>query len=199
MHDAKPPASARRVLWLSLTLAALLICVLAFLAAWWLVGNGPKLMVVSTVDSKGQMIGTPQLHLLPTPTQIPSRGLSQLPTQVARLTNSGSRSATLIISTPDQQRGFGVSKLNRQIEFLFTIERSATPNEEGTVRRLFTTLRVFPKEDYLASNGGVSNSTRILTYPQPSNTPSLAAHCSRILKEVYGVSDEEGLTFSFEE
>lgn len=199
MHDTKPLASARRALWLSLMLAALLTGVLALLAVWWLVGSGPKMMVVSTVDSKGQMVGLPSLHMLPTPTQVPSQGLSQLPTQIARLTNSGSRSASLSIFTPDQQRGFGMMKLNGQIEFMFAVERTATPNPEVAIRRLFTALGASPTQDYLAANGGVPNSTRTLTYSKPANTPSLAVLCRRILKEIYGITDEEGLTFRFEE
>jgi hypothetical protein len=194
MDNPNRSNSSRRVLVIALILAALVGggIILA------VIGMKPKFVIVSSVDGKGNLIAVPELHLLPPPTVVSSRGLSQLSAQLARLSNSSSASPALMISSLDEQRGLNVSKRNGQFVLSFVFDVRSPTRREKAVRRLFEKLGSAPIEDYLASNGGVPNATRILTYPMPSQPPLLDL-CLRLLREVYGVSDEEGLTYSLHE
>jgi hypothetical protein len=198
MDDPNRLNSSRRALLIALILAALVCGGLTVVVIGRLVQGGPQIMIVSSVDGKGNLVAVPELHLLPAPTLVSERGVSQLPTQLARLSSSRSPSAALAIFTPNGQRGFGISKRGGQIVFSFIFDVRSAPKQEQAVRRLFKKLGSSPTEDYLASNGGIANATRILTYPAPSSPP-LPALCLRLLREIYGVSDEEGLTYSLQE
>jgi hypothetical protein len=76
-----------------------------------------------------------------------------------------------------------------------TIRGPEDAPREKVIRKLLTGLRIGRVEGYPADSGG----TRTLTFPVSGGPRRVAALSRRVLREVYGVTDEDGLNFTYQE
>lgn len=162
-------------------------------------GRAPRLMVVTSVDAQGRLVSAPRVEIIPRPEVVPQNGMDQLEPQVARVMASNARFSSLLAFTPDGRRGFGLHRTNGQATLALNVEWRQEPQRERAIRSLFAKLKIAPTQDYLAGNGWVPDATRILDYPLSGDSREVAAVCKRVLREIYAVTDEEGLNFTFQE
>jgi hypothetical protein len=198
--SAHPDARRRRVrkgLFFAVCSVACLIALgLAWTRAFFESGRG---MVVVTVDEQGKQIGLPQFVINPKPEVVDRNGLSHLDAYVARLMASRARFTSVIVMTADGQRGLSVHFTEGRASLSLDVDWRRQPQQEQAIRRLFSGLNITPTQDYLAGNGDVPDATRVLEYPLTGGPAQVAGVCKRVLREVYGVTDRDGLDFTYQE
>lgn len=104
---------------------------------------------------------------------------------------------SLGVSTPDGQHALLFTARDGKVEAFFSIEWRQKPEQETAIRKFFKSLCVSPTEDYLASNGGVPDSTRCLMYPIAGNADEVTALTKRILQELCGMSPTEAVDIEY--
>ncbi len=154
---------------------------------------------VASVDEEGKRIGRGQWRRIPAPDSIAPNGMSHVDDYIDRLLSSKARSTSLLIFTPDGQRGLGLSHQDGDVIFGFTVEWREEPEQEQAIRKLFKELEIAPSEDYLAGNGNVDDATRVLDYAVPGDSVVISKLCKRVLRHICGIRDEEALDFTYEE
>lgn len=158
----------------------------------------PRKMHVHFVDQHGNQIRPDEEVAVPAPEQVSADGLAHIEGYVARLAGSEAAFVSLIVSTLDGQGGF---LLWRRGDFglTFHVDVRQPGEQEPTIRVFFAGRNIALTQEYLSSNGGIPDAIRHLTYLCGDDAEYVAALCRSLLKEVYGVSDTEGLTFLFQE
>jgi len=104
--DGRPRISRRTLIVLGAVLLSVVGAVVAL--AHQGLTRGPRVMIVEIVDANGVPVGQPEVVTIPEPARVSENGLSQLRPQVARMLASPARFTSLLVSTPDQQRGVGL-------------------------------------------------------------------------------------------
>jgi hypothetical protein len=188
------PTGARRTRWVIGCLAVVVACALGVLFLFWL-GSREHFMVVSTVDASGRPVGMPSIEWIPAPEHVRENGLSKMRARISQLLASQARSASLMAFPPDGQRGVGLSFTGGALSINLSAERRTAPQQERAIRSLFQSLKIAPSQDYVANNGGVA----ILSYPLPANVGPATSIVRRVMREVYGVQDQEPLEYTYEE
>lgn len=148
------------------------------------------------VDEDGNPLGPPED--IPEPQSVPN-GLSAIPSYASRLLSSSASFSSLMVSTADGARGCGLARRGREIQIFFPIDWHRHPEEERCLREFFTRHGIAPAHDYLAQNGGVPGSTRILMYPLPDSSEGVASLCSGLLVSCFGISGEDTLQFTLQD
>ena len=153
-----------------------------------------ELLCVSTVtfSRTGVALG-------PAPAHHATNGFDHLEPYVSRLLVPTNRRKFLSVFTPDGHRGFGLHAKDGVVEAGLTVERRQEPEREAAIGSFFTSIGITPSRDYLASNGGVPDATRILHYPIQGSAAEVTALTKRILQELCGVSPSEALAISYSE
>ncbi|HEX8234743.1 MAG TPA: hypothetical protein VF600_02210 [Abditibacteriaceae bacterium] len=139
------------------------------------------------------------IFVLPVPDSIATNGMSYVDQYIHRLLSSRSRYTSLSIFATDGHRGLGLDYELSDVSFEFTIKWREEPEQEQTIRRLFEELGISPSEDYMAGNGNSKNVIRILSYPVCGDAVLISKLCKRVLRHIYGISDEEALNFTYKE
>jgi hypothetical protein len=196
--DQRLQKMSRRTFLLIGGAAALLLGVVAFIADRFF-RRGPMLMFVSTVDGQGRQVGATQMVLIPSPDHVPADGLSRLDSYVARLVASNTGSSSLIVSTPNQQIGLLLMRTGNQVTVGANVEWRSEPQKERAIRTYFQKQGLKPSQDYLAGNGSVPDSTRVLSYPVGSRQKQVSDLCGDLLRQVYGVNEHDPLDYLYED
>lgn len=194
----KPERNNKMLLYILSAIALLLIAALLYFARHSIHIRSNWMYVVS-VDAHGNKIGRGRWVRNPKPEVIDHNGLGHTETHIARMLTSRAPKSALIISTLDEQGGLLLFAEEKRVRIGLNIEWRDEPKREQAIRQLFRELKVAPTQDYLASNGGVPDSTRIMEYPLSGNAQEIAGTCQKVLKEIYGAGEEEGLKYSYEE
>ncbi|HZT41121.1 MAG TPA: hypothetical protein VFA07_02970 [Chthonomonadaceae bacterium] len=181
---------------MALGICLLLVLLLIGLGVYIARGNW---MYVIRVDEQGNRIGKGQWARSPKPTVVQQNGLEVLEHYIARMLGSRKPIRALIISTLDQQGGFLLTARDNQVTIGLNVERRQEPKREQAIRQLFQDLGITPTRDYLAMNGLVPDSTRILEYPLPNSEEGITEISKRVLQEIYSVHAEDGLSYTYEE
>jgi len=124
-------------------------------------------------------------------------GFSHVDPYISHLLVPTSRFKFLHIFTSDGNRGFGLHARDGVVEASLTVEWQQDPQREATIRSFFSSLGIVPSRDYLASNGGVPDATRILDYPLSGSAVEVTALTKRILQELCSVSPTEALDMKY--
>ena len=133
------------------------------------------------------------------PDRYTTNGFDHIEPYVSRLLVTTNRFKFLNIFTPDGNRGFALCAKDGKVEAELTDEWRQESQKEAAIRAFFGSLGIAPSRDYLAGNGGVSDSTRVLEYPISGNSTEVAAFTKRILQELCGVSPTEALDIKYQE
>jgi hypothetical protein len=172
------------------------IAALAFVAWYVRFHQG---MYVQRVDQSGKPIGKAKWVKTPEPDRIASNGLSQVESYVTRLVQSQGTSCSLDIFTPDGQRGLGLTRSDDQVILNLIVNQRNEPDKERAIRDFFKEKSIAPVSDVPVSVGGVPDAVRALGYPVSGDAHEVAALCQQVLKDLYGITAEEALDFTFEE
>jgi hypothetical protein len=131
------------------------------------------------------------------PDRYATNGFDHIQPYVSRLLVPTNRFKFLQIFTPDGNHGFGFTAKDGKVEAGLIVEWRREAPREAAIRAFFNSLGIAPSNDYLADNGGVPNTTRVLDYPITGNTDEVTALTKRILQELCGVSPTEALDIKY--
>jgi hypothetical protein len=179
------------LVFLGLVVAAIVVCCLRFprntFISFVRPGGG-----TATFSRTGVSFGAAPAHYA-------TNGFNHIEPYVARLLVPTNTFKYLSFFTPDGNRGFGFNARNGLVQATLTVEWRQEAQREADIRAFFSSLGIVPSQDYLAGNGGVPDSTRILEYPVGGNPDQVTALTKRILKELCDVSPTEALGISYED
>lgn len=134
----------------------------------------------------------------PSPDRFPNDGLNHIAPYISKLLVTSTKFKSLLIFTPDGQRGLSLDAKEGQIKVRFTIDWRKDPAKEKTIRKYFQNLDIKPTEDYLGGNGGVPDAVRILSYPITGTEPEVVNLVKDMLQNLSDVSSNEVLDINYE-
>jgi hypothetical protein len=155
-------------------------------------------MRVTTVDRNGRRRGPIEWVDVPAAERFPSGGISQIGAFVRRVLRSPASSAWIVISTPSGRTAISIGKHEGAASFGVSTDVRKRSRERA-LRSFFAARRIQPTRDYLAANGRVQNSTRVLEFPAPRTATSSAKIAGDLLRTVYGLTDRSALDIRFSE
>ncbi|MCL4692703.1 MAG: hypothetical protein KJ060_09365 [Candidatus Hydrogenedentes bacterium] len=135
---------------------------------------------------------------IPEPDHYASNGCSHIETYVRRLLHSTEHFSSLMVSTPDGEIALGILKLKDHLQIGLSVDVTNL-DEEQTLRKFFADRSIEPTYDYLAQNGNVPDSVRMLDYPLPADIQFVTDLAKNLLANVYGVDERAALDFAFKE
>jgi hypothetical protein len=152
---------------------------------------------VEYLDDKGRK--HVYCHSIPEPDHYASNGCSHIETYVTKLLHSTELFFSLMVSTPDGEVALGVLMQQNHLVIGLSVDVTRKPQEEQTLREFFARRNIEPVDDYLAQNGDVPDSVRMLNYPLPTDIKFVTDLAKNLLEQVYGVDEHAALDFAFEE
>lgn len=135
----------------------------------------------------------------PAPDFYPKNGFEHLELYISKLLKYSDDFKSLIISTPDGDKALGLDSRAGIVSVGFSIEWKQKPEEERMIRDFFSRMDIAPHRDYLAANGGINDSTRVLEYNINGNEKETTALVKDILKKLCDISETEALNIYYEE
>lgn len=133
------------------------------------------------------------------PDHFATDGMDHMAPYVARFLESAKQFKFLQLSTPDGTRGFWFDARQGVVHADLMVEWRREPQREAAIRAFFSSRGIAPSQDYLASNGGVADATRVLAYLVTGSPAEVTALTRRILQELCGVSPTEALNIKYSE
>ncbi|HLK58170.1 MAG TPA: hypothetical protein VKU00_16505 [Chthonomonadaceae bacterium] len=175
-------------------------------------------MHVSTVDKDGNRIGKGKWERIPKPDKVDAYGLNHIVKYVARMVKSPSPRCSLIIASPDGNKACLIIRQDEQLTILEHImlgsstpaksfkklnkgylpPQAPEPEKEQVLHRLFADLQIAPNIDTVHDYNGYADAMRDLHYPIGNDVGRATMIIQRLLREVYGVQEADGLHFTFE-
>lgn len=159
----------------------------------------PKGVFISVTGSGKQeyTLSRSGISVTPPPEHFETKGFDQIETYVTRLLNSDSDYRAIIFSTSDGDRAFLIYTRGSATSASLDVDWREHPEKEAAIRAFFAKLNIAPSQDYLAGNGGINDSTRMLEYPLEGNASQIAALTKRIMSELCDIRPDEALDISF--
>ena len=156
-------------------------------------------MRVVTVDENGKELGDARWVDMPKPDSFGSDGFVQIESYVSRLLRSSARFTSLIIATPDGQKGFSLCQRAGVPQCSLHVEWRSEAERERAIRQFFAERELGTTHDYLAGNGGVPDATRCLGYFLPSDVQFITTLTKDVLRRIYDVREQDALDFTYQE
>jgi hypothetical protein len=156
-----------------------------------------RLMIMTHSDGLGRPTRYPYLAFSPAPTRVKRNGIDQVGEYVRRLFNSASPCPSVIISI-SIDGAFGVFRKDGIIGLSVFADVSRGPSE-AAIRDFFNARRISPVRDYLSGEGRVPNPRRHLLYSLPDDCEKITSLVTSYLSEVYKVTRDQGLEFTYQE
>ena len=129
----------------------------------------------------------------------PTNGFDHLSSYIKKLMVFSKEMKSIIISTKDGEKALGLDSREERISVGFTTEWKKNPQEEQRIRAYFDKLNITPHEDYLAGNGGVVDSTRILQYYIDGSEKEITELTKDILVKLSAITENEELHIHYHE
>lgn len=134
------------------------------------------------------------VFLIPRQSEIrEARGFNKIQRYIEKVMKSGSQYAYVVISPSDDEYtaiSFTKSDDGHSLDFYLTKQEQIEPLLE-----FFSERGIEPAEDYV-SEGGTEFESRNLSFPIEGTVAEVAAICTSILIDVYGIDKKEELLFS---
>ena len=134
----------------------------------------------------------------PAPDFYPKNGFEHLGSYISKLVKYSDESKLLIISTREGDKALGLNSKGGIVDVGFTVEWKQEPEEERMIRDYFKRMDIEPYRDYLADNGGIKDSTRVLDYHIQGNVIEITMLVKDILKKLCNISETEALNIYYE-
>jgi hypothetical protein len=155
-------------------------------------------MKVITVDRHGRQKGPAEWVDVPPADRFTSNGISHIRSFVTRVLSSEAESSWITIGTPSGRNGIGIGKQNGRISVDLSVN-VRRPTREAAIRMFFVKRGIPACRDYVASNGGVPNSVRVLEYPLQCDAGRISKLAADLLKSVYRLTSRSALDIGFTE
>src|SRR5256885_5487066 len=121
-------------------------------------------MRVVTVDRQGRQKGPAEWVDVPPAERFSSDGISHIRPFVMRVLSSKANASWITVGTPSGRTAIGIGKQGSRVSVDVSVN-VRRPAREAAIRKFFASRKLEPCKDYLARNGGVPNSVRVLEYP----------------------------------
>jgi hypothetical protein len=128
-----------------------------------------------------------------------ANGFEQIERFVSRVLASGMASSWVQLSTKSGRTAISIAKHKSKLTLGLTVHAKRQRSREAAVRQFFASRHISPSADYLAANGGVPETTRVLDFPMPNSSTAVARVASDLLREIYRLRDTTTLDIRFEE
>lgn len=132
------------------------------------------------------------------PDYYPENGFEHLYSYISKLLRYSDDFKSLIISTPKGDKALGLDTRAGVLTIGFTVEWKQEPEKEKTIRNYFKRLNILPHRDYLAANGDIPDSTRVLDFNIQGNEKEIIELVKDILKKLCDISEAEALNIYYE-
>lgn len=149
-------------------------------------------------DSQGNVLETGMVYITP-PDLYEKDGASHLGPYVEKLLVSKNWFSSVTGNTTDGLKAFQMIKMEGELQVDLTFDNPGDGEREKKARAFFAKLGIRPTEDYLASNGGVSDATRVLAWPVKGGAKELTRMLQTVSDELCGIPDFGPLEIKFEE
>jgi hypothetical protein len=154
-----------------------------------------------TISSKGKggiTFSRTSVKYRPAPDFYPENGFEHLGSYISKLLKYSDEFKLLIISTPEGDKALGLNSKAGIVGVGFTVEWKQDPEEERMIRDYFKRMNIAPHRDYLADNGGIKDSTRVLDYNIQGNEKEITMLVKDVLKKLCDISETEALNIYYE-
>lgn len=126
-------------------------------------------------------------------------GMGELKGYLGKLLHSKAPFTTLGIFTLDDKNGFSVWKKYGFVTINLSAQIIPDDGTEQKIVSFFEGLGISPVRDYKFQNGEIKDSARSLAYPVEADLAGLTDICTRIMKVIYNINEQEGLRYKIEE
>jgi len=150
-------------------------------------------------DNSGITFSKTGIKYRNSPDYYPENGFEHLESYISKLLIYSNEFKMLIISTPKGDKALGLDSRAEVLNIGFTVEWKQEPEKEKSIRNYFQRLNILPHQDYLAANGGIPDSTRVLNYNINGNEKQITDLVKDILKELCEISESEPINIYYEE
>jgi len=133
------------------------------------------------------------------PDYYPENGFEHLDSYISKLLVYSGEFKSSIISTPSGDKALGLDTRAGVLNIVFTVEWKQEPEKERAIRDYFHRLNILPHRDYLAANGGIPDSTRVLDFIIEGNEKEVTELVKDVLKKLCDISEAEAINIYFEE
>ena len=148
-------------------------------------------------DKSGITFSKTGIQYQKAPDYYPENGFEHLDSYISNLLVYSNEFKSLIISNPRGDKALGLHTRAGVLNIGFTVEWKQEPEKEKLIRDYFQRLNIPPHRDYLAANGGVPESTRILNYTVSGDEKEITDLVKDILQKLCDISDSEPITISY--
>ncbi len=180
------------------TIIILISIVVIGLVAYYVFFPKNTFITISTKGKGGVTFSRDSVKYRPAPDFYPKNGLEQLRSYISKLLKYSDEFKLLIISTPEGDKALGLNSKAGIVGVGFTVEWKQEPEEERMIRDYFKRINIAPHRDYLADNGGIKDSTRVLDYNIQGNEKEITMLVKDILKKLCDISETEALNIYYE-
>ena len=134
---------------------------------------------------------------VPKPERIAAHGLDHIPRFMTRDLKSTAKFTSLSIELPGREIGIGVYRHSEPGTLALMLCVYRDTEEERAIRAFFAGHQVAPTIDYLP-HPVTTTSVRGLQYPLPQDALRATILIRDFLRSVYGLANEAGLDFTFD-
>jgi hypothetical protein len=180
------------------TIIAITSIIVIGLVAYYMFFPKNTFITFRTKGKSGITFSRTGVKFEPPPDFYPENGFEQLGSYISKLLVYSDEFKSLIISTPDGDKALGLDSRAGIVSVGFTLEWKQEPEQERMVRDYFKRLNIDPNRDYLADNGGVKDSTRVLDYNIQGDEKEITVLVKDILKNLCDISETEALNIYYE-
>ncbi len=180
------------------TIIIIISIIVIGLVAYYVLFPKNTFITIYNKDKSGITFSKTSIKHRPAPDFYPENGFEQLGSYISKLLKYSDDFKLLIISTPEGDKALGIDSKAGILNVGFTVEWKQEPELEKSIRGYFRRLNITPHQDYLADNGGIKDSTRILNFNIQGNQKEVTVMVKDILKKLCDISETEPLNIYYE-
>lgn len=178
-----------------ITTSIILLCIILY----FVLIPKDSFITLSINGKPGITFSRTSIELEKSPDIYPTNGFDHLSSYIQKIMVFSKGFKSLIISTKTGDKALSLDSRDGLISVGFTIEWKTNPQDEQKIRAYFKNLNIIPHEDYLASNGDIIDSTRMLAYYINGTEKELTELTKDILVKLCFITKNEELHILYDE
>ena len=179
------------------TAAVIIVILLVCSLAYYLVFPKNTFITLDLGEKRGVVFSRTSISYQPSPDHFSKDGIHHIGPYISKLLVPSTKFKSLLIFTPDGQRGLGLDAKDGHIEVGFTVDWRKEPEKEKAIREYFEELNIKATEDYLGGNGGIPDAVRLLSYPIKGTEIEITNCVKDMLQRLCDISPTEALDISY--
>jgi hypothetical protein len=155
----------------------------------------PKTVVDQKSEEKTRGAATGPISSREFQHDYPSQGFRRMRSHVARLRAVGESRANLVVSSLDDLYNLLLFHERRRTCLVIFSRRSDQPKFEQTIVDYFRGRGMIALSDQLTTCDNIPNSLRTWKFCLPDNTEAIVELCTAVFRDIYNITEEQGLRF----